>query len=227
MVSISRRYSRVQKIARFNWHQRFFPSLTKESVSLSAGRAPLLSVRATTTCATFWIIAPPHHRGVFSAKLATCATFFSSRQWRGGAKSGWSAQHWFHWIHVIPCSDEVSADISEDDIHYRHQHHQSAPLPPPSHYQTQAADLSLGGPDHHHHHPDLYGLAATVRPPVLYGAVGSIGGGGTAVGSSPPLAHHQLYEDSFYTATADTSMDQVDKLNYLILKTLIFKLSWN
>ena len=36
------------------------------------------------------------HRAIifyFSA-TATCATFLSSRQWRGGAKTGASAQHW-------------------------------------------------------------------------------------------------------------------------------------
>ena len=30
----------------------------------------------------------------FLLLTATCATFFSLRQWRGGAKNGASAQHW-------------------------------------------------------------------------------------------------------------------------------------
>ena len=87
-------------------------------------------------------------------------------------------------------------------MQYRPPPPPGASTAPPPHYQTQAADLSLGsGPDHHHHHPDLYGLGVSLRPAVLY----SGGGGGT----SPPLAAHQLYEESLYTASADTSMDQV------------------
>jgi hypothetical protein len=89
------------------------------------------------------------------------------------------------------------ANLSADDLQFRPPAPEAAP-----HYQTQAADLSLAGgpPDsHHHHHPDLYG-----------GLGLRYSGGG---GNSPPAlaAHHQLYEDSFYTATAsaDTSMDQV------------------
>ena len=40
---------------------------------------------------------------------ATCATFFSSHKWRGGAKSGASAQHWAcvqlccSHVHVAEC----------------------------------------------------------------------------------------------------------------------------
>ena len=39
-------------------------------LKIRVGRVALFSVRATATCATFEIIAPQHHRGVFSAKLA-------------------------------------------------------------------------------------------------------------------------------------------------------------
>jgi hypothetical protein len=92
-----------------------------------------------------------------------------------------------------------AANLSEDDLQFR----PPAPEAAGGHYQTQAADLSLGGgpPDshnHHHHHPDLYGGLG-----LRYS-----GGGGN---SPPTLAAQQLYEDSFYTtaASADTSMDQV------------------
>jgi hypothetical protein len=92
-----------------------------------------------------------------------------------------------------------AANLSVDDLQFR----PPAPETAGGHYQTQAADLSLAGgpPDsHHHHHPDMYG-----------GLGLRYSGGG---GNSPPTlaAHHQLYEDSFYTATAsaDTSMDQVN-----------------
>ena len=36
-----------------------------------------------------------HRANIFCfSTTATCASFFSSRQWRGGAKSDASAQHW-------------------------------------------------------------------------------------------------------------------------------------
>jgi hypothetical protein len=110
-----------------------------------------------------------------------------------------------HAMMILFCFLEVNggggaASLSEDDLQYRPPGPGGAPEAVP-HYQTQAADLSLAGgpPDsHHHHHPDLYGGLG-----LRYS-----GGGGN---SPPTLAAHQLYEDSFYTATAsaDTSMDQV------------------
>ncbi len=43
---------------------------------------------------------------------ATCATFFSSRQWRGGAKSGASAQHCLiltnsRVIYIAKCKEKI------------------------------------------------------------------------------------------------------------------------